>query len=71
MKLQLRMNELGLYQSLDRKFGIRQVAEGRWAIQHRSDAEDPWDWEIIDYKPNFKLAVAYLANILGRDEEAP
>lgn len=47
--MKLFMNEFGLYRSEDGFWGIRQINLNSWAIQHRDDNTDPWDWKVVGH----------------------
>lgn len=68
-RLVMRMNEMGLYKSEDGKWGIRQVAPRHWAIQYRGNPDDPWDWSILTYRPNYQEAMTEILRLRQEDKE--
>jgi hypothetical protein len=70
MRIGLKMNELGLYKTLDGKYGLRQTPGGRWAIQTRENPDDPYDWKIYGYEDTFEEALANIKRLIeGRSDE--
>lgn len=62
--MKLRMNSLGLLKTEDGCWSIRRVNNYSWAIQHRTDPEDPWDWQIVCYERTRVNAITRLQKFI-------
>lgn len=60
MRLKLRMNDMGLYQTEDKRWGYRQIGPRFWQVQGRDDPTDPLGWEIVGFRDTEAEAVALL-----------
>ena len=62
--MKLRMNELGLLRTEDSLWGIRQINEHAWALQHRNDPDDPWDWQVVSHESSLIRATMRLKKLI-------
>lgn len=70
MKIALRMNELGLYKTMDGKYGLRHTPAGRnWAVQTRENPDDPWDWKIYGYASSFEEGLALITRLIKAESD--
>ena len=62
--MKLYMNEFGLFKSEDGLWGIRQINGHSWAIQHRTDPLDPWDWSVVGHMTSKEHAVMRMNELI-------
>ena len=62
--MKLGMNEFGLFRTEDGLWGIRKINEYSWAIQHRDDPNNPYDWKVVSHETTQAKAIKTLSHLI-------